>query len=34
MDQPSVNIRFIKNIDYIISLVEETIVKSFSVIDY
>ena len=34
MDHPSENIRFIQNIDEIIALVEETLGKSFSVIDY
>jgi hypothetical protein len=34
MDYPSENIRFIQNIDEIIALVEETLGKSFSVIDY
>jgi len=34
MDHPSENIRFIRNIDEIIALVEETIGKSFSVIEY
>jgi len=34
MKHPSENIRFIQNIDEIIALVEETLGKSFSVIDY
>jgi len=34
MDHPGENIRFIQNIDEIIALVEETLGKSFSVIDY
>ena len=34
MDHPSENIRLIQNIDEIIALVEETLGKSFSVIDY
>ena len=34
MEHPSENIRFIQNIDEIISLVEETLGKSFSVIEY
>jgi hypothetical protein len=34
MDHPSENIRFIQNIDEIIALVEDTLGKSFAVIDY
>ena len=34
MRHPSENIRFIRNIDEIIALVEETLGKSFSVIEY
>ena len=34
MEHPSENIRFIQNIDEIISLVEKTLGKSFSVIEY
>ena len=34
MDHPSENIRFIQNIEEIIALVEETLGKSFSVIEY
>jgi len=33
-EHPSENIRFIQNIDEIIALVEETLGKSFSVIEY
>ena len=34
LDLPSENIKFIQNIDEIISLLEETLGKSFSVIEY
>ena len=34
MEHPSENIRFIQNINEIIALVEETLGKSFSVIEY
>ena len=34
LDHPSENIKFIQNIDEIISLLEETLDKSFSVIEY
>ena len=34
LDHPSENIKFIQNIDEIISLLEETLGKSFSVIEY
>lgn len=34
MEHPSENIRFIQNINKIIALVEETLGKSFSVIEY
>jgi hypothetical protein len=34
IEHPSENIRFIQNIDEIIALVEETLGKSFSVIEY
>ena len=34
MEHPSENIRFIQNIEEIIALVEETLGKSFSVIEY
>jgi hypothetical protein len=34
MEHPSENIKFIQNFDEIIALVEETLGKSFSVIEY